>query len=370
MNSRYNCKVISELWSEKVKYQTWCDIEFAALKASQNVTATHIITDNDIKEIQEIEETTKHDVAAFVKWLERKYSDQPWSRFIHYGLTSSDIVDTAFSLTLYNVNFELRELIIELIHTITKIYLSNQNVKIAGRTHGQIAEVTTLKQKLNSYIDNLSYLIPAPITPQGKLAGAVGTNSLFPQICAIQALSSLGMINSSCVDGQIISRHYFAKNVLDWALLATYIEKIATDLRLLAQTEIGEVSEGFSKDQIGSSSMPHKRNPISLENICGNARIVKNYASAALDTIVVWNERDISHSSMERTIYPEASNLLGYIIERLTSTLKNMNFKTEVMNTRASEAEEKFASSQKAMHKAIDAGKSRSEAHKEQSEKV
>lgn len=370
MNSRYDCKAISKLWSDKIKYQTWCEIEFAALKALKNITITYTITENDVQEIQEIEKTTKHDVGAFVKWLENKFNDQPWSRFIHYGLTSSDIVDTAFSLTLYNVNCEIHTLVLELIKTITEIYLPNQNVKIVGRTHGQIAEITTLKQKLWNYIDNLSCLIPTLVAPRGKLAGAVGTNSFFSQTCASQALSTLGMLNSNCIDGQVISRHYFAKNVLNWALLAAYIEKIATDLRLLAQTEIGEISEGFSKGQIGSSSMPHKRNPISLENICGNARIIKNYASAALDTIVIWNERDISHSSMERTIYPEASILLGYIIERLTSTLKNMNFNTEVMNTRATEAEEKFANSQKMMLQSIDAGKSRSEAHKEQSEKV
>jgi len=363
---RYDCQQISVLWSEKEKYQNWCNIEFAALKALKNIDTKYEIQDQDIIEIQELEKSTKHDVAAFVKWLENKFKDQPWSRYIHYGLTSSDIVDTSFSLTLYKVNSKINTLLYKMVHAITEVINKVGEVKIAGRTHGQIADEILLKTKLHNYITNLLNLSLPNTLPKGKLAGAVGDNKFFTKEKQEEALKLLNMIPSDDVDGQIIARYYFAKNVLNWSLLASYLEKLATDFRLLAQTEIGEVSEGFAKDQIGSSSMPHKRNPIGLENICGNARIIKNYAGAALDTITVWNERDISHSSMERTIYPNASNLLGYIIERFTNIINNMNFNTDIMNDRILEAE--YINSQKEMLKKIESGISRNQAHREQSE--
>jgi len=356
---RYKCDKILNFWSDKYKYQIWYRVEMAFLNAFKGVVILDLeIRDDDVKDIQEIENKTKHDVAAFVEWMEQFYEDCDWSRFIHYGLTSSDIVDTSFTIIMQDVNFTLNALLDILIDKLGLLPDSN----IVGRTHGQIAEIRRFKDKIKQYQQILKSL-KLSIPSEGKLSGSVGDHKHVTEEICEKALNIFALLQTKMTDGQVISRVYYVKYALEWANLAAYIEKIATDFRLLAQSEIGEVSEYFADDQIGSSSMPHKKNPIILENICGNARMVKNLSVSALDSVVIWNERDISHSSMERMIYPQASNLLGYIISKLTDVISTININVDIMNNRAKENFD-ITSSQEEMLKLIDHGISRKEAHK------
>lgn len=358
MFDRYSHPELEKIWSDKNKYQLWTDIELAFLTQKTSVPVRDIrITDQDIQDIKDIETRTKHDVAAFVEWLEDKLHGCKQARFVHYGLTSSDIVDTAFSLMIKQANKILNLELDLLLHQFNHFIKKYDHTLIFGRTHGQIAEPMYLSKKFQSYYN----VIAANKFPmdgyQGRLHGSVGDSKFNSKGDIFHTLYSLGLRESEVIDGQIIHRSYFAKFMNQWAMMATILEKIATDFRLLHQTEIKEMLEDKDWLVVGSSSMPHKNNPVAWENLCGIARLIRGYDHSVMDSIVVWNERDISHSSVERIAYSHASVLLGYMIKRFNNTLSSSRFDID------QNAFEDYESSQSKLHKLIDQGMGRIEAH-------
>ena len=372
MIHRYNESVMASIWSDVNKYKTWYAVEMAHFSTSREVTveppADHE-WENIALEIGTIEKTTKHDLAAFVIWMEKWLENRTTeSRFIHYGLTSSDIVDTAFSLQIKQANTLIHDRVMNLCVLINGSL--SADTKIMGRTHGQWAEPIKLSQKASEYVRILTALSPYKQRYYGKFAGSVGSGPSthqLPSFSARTALKNLGL-DTAYSQGQIIPRTYYAAYMTNWGILASYLEKFATDMRLLAQSDVAEVSEGFGDGQMGSSSMPHKRNPIGFENICGCARIVRSYSQVAMENIVLWNERDMSHSAPERIIFPDASILLSYMLVRLTSIVDSMVVNTDKMN-KTIELAGDLVSSQKEMLADIQNGMPRYKAHEKWSKK-
>jgi adenylosuccinate lyase len=365
---RYDYHPISAIWSDNNRYLLWTNIELAFLEAFRGVRVEplDVFYDGWVKKIQGKEQTLKHDVAAFVEWLEHEYlyaKIKTESRFVHYGLTSSDILDTAFSLQIRDSNAHIVKLVDDVSTILGDLALRYRDITIIGRTHGQAAETIHLSDKFSAYRSALEMF--APLVNEayyGRLRGSVGDQKYFDKAIELQALEKLGLEPCPVNDGQIMHRALFSRYMNTWATLGSTIGKIATDIRLLAQTEIGELQEGFSKNQIGSSSMPHKHNPIFAENLCGLARVIRGYQTAAMQNIELWNERDISHSSSERIIFPDAVTTLGFMLHRLKDVLFSMRVNTD----RMAENIEKYGvgmESQKKMLKLINQGSTRKEAH-------
>lgn len=368
MIPRYDYHPISAIWSDNNRYLLWTNIELAFLEAFRGVRVEplDVFYDGWVKKIQGKEQTLKHDVAAFVEWLEHEYlyaKIKTESRFVHYGLTSSDILDTAFSLQIRDSNAHIVKLVDDVSTILGDLALRYRDITIIGRTHGQAAETIHLSDKFSAYRSALEMF--APLVNEayyGRLRGSVGDQKYFDKAIELQALEKLGLEPCPVNDGQIMHRALFSRYMNTWATLGSTIGKIATDIRLLAQTEIGELQEGFSKNQIGSSSMPHKHNPIFAENLCGLARVIRGYQTAAMQNIELWNERDISHSSSERIIFPDAVTTLGFMLHRLKDVLFSMRVNTD----RMAENIEKYGvgmESQKKMLKLINQGSTRKEAH-------
>jgi adenylosuccinate lyase len=231
-----------------------------------------------------------------------------------------------------------------------------------GRTHGQAAEKISLSNKFASYKAILSYLAPKE-RYFGRLAGSVGDYKYFSREVEERALTELGLEVCPFNDGQVINRAVYARYMNNWATLASAIGKIATDIRLLAQSDVGEMQESFSHDQIGSSSMPQKQNPILCENLCGLARVIRGYQTTTMQDIELWNERDISHSSAERMVFPDASVLLGFMLTRMADVLEKLYVNKDRMNINLGLFEEKISAQEK-MLGLIKNGSSRKDAHK------
>lgn len=367
MISRYDCPLISCIWTDASRYRTWMQIEFAFLEAYRgvHVDVPDVFLRSWIQRIARKEAVLKHDVAAFVEWLEEYLypliGDE--ARFVHYGLTSSDILDTAFSLQVRASNAVIGKLITQVCTTLCNCALDRPTTSILGRTHGQVAEVILLRQKFCTYSQVLDFHAPADEEPYyGRFCGSVGNHKYFPLEVEEEALYRLGLAVCDVNDGQVINRSIYARYMNTWAIIASVIEKIATDLRLLAQTEIAELLEGFAPGQVGSSSMPHKRNPILSENLCGLARVIRGYQTTAMQNIALWNERDISHSSAERIIFPDAVITLGFMLERLNDIFQSLVVNDEqiVCNLLEYQGQTK---SQERMLTLIRDGLSRKEAH-------
>lgn len=365
MLERYDCPELRSIWSEENKYLIWYDIESMFLKQLRN-THHHQISrfrQEWIDKIKQIEEETRHDVAAFVTWMESFLRDTPLvgdeARYVHYGLTSSDITDTAFSIQLKETNGKLSQLRAGVLAAISNLYREHSDMLVLGRTHGRAAETIPFGNKLNAYSRMLKWA-NLELICYGRLCGSVGDYKYFDANVERLALNELGLLPSPINDGQIMSRLYHANFMNEWALLANAIAKIATDIRLLAHDGVDEVSEKFTSKQMGSSSMPHKQNPILCENLCGLARVINGYQATAMQNIVLWNERDISHSSAERYIFPDAAVTLGFMLRRLQKVLSGLVVHQERIATKVQTTP---TDSQAAMLRLIDEGMTRSEAH-------
>lgn len=368
MIDRYKDAGASAIWSELEKYRTWAKIETTYINSLLGSDYEVLdIYEEDIKDILEIEKIRKHDVAAFVEWYESKFRHVAGdlSRYVHFGLTSSDIVDTGLSMTIKRSNDRILMLTNNLIEVLSSV--ADDRV-MPGRTHGKYAESVKIREKFNSYgsvLSNLTSEIKVCEYP-GRLRGPVGDmkhiHEFFPSFNEHKVLFRLGCVDSKWINGQIISRAYHAGIMSKWAVMSSYIEKIATDMRILAMDGIGEITEGFNKGQIGSSSMPHKKNPIGFENICGISRIVRSYVQSANESIALWNERDISHSSVERIIFPDAVNLLCYQLVKLESLISGMSINYEVIDKNMA-ASEIMMGSHKSMLDNIHLGGSRTSSH-------
>jgi adenylosuccinate lyase len=325
---------MGRIWSDESKYAAWLEVETVSseILAEDGIVpaeAAKAIRERgafDVERIHEIEAEVKHDVIAFTTAVAEKIG--PESRWLHYGLTSNDVVDTAQALQIKQASTIIRQDIVQLLSVLKSRALDFRDTPIVGRTHGMHAEPTTFGLKLlNWYAEMLRnqqrFEAAAEQMRVGKLSGAVGTfGHIGPEqeerICA-----ALGL-NAASIATQVIQRDRHAYYIATLAVIASTLDKIATEIRHLQRTEVREVEEYFSEKQKGSSAMPHKRNPITAEQICGLARVVRANSQAALENVALWHERDISHSSVERVILPDSTILTDYLLAKTATLIEKL----------------------------------------------
>jgi adenylosuccinate lyase len=322
------------IWSPENRYQTWLDIEVLACesmakkgdipeKSLKNIKER---AGFDIARIEELEKTTKHDVIAFLTSLTEKVGED--GRFIHMGLTSSDILDTSLALLLREASQILIEDVNLLLPVLKAKATEYKNTLMIGRTHGIHAEPITFGLKMALWYQemerNLTRLNRAKDTiSYGKISGAVGTFSFIDPSIEEYVCQKLGLTPAP-VSSQIVQRDRHAEFFTTLAIVASSIDKFSQEIRLLQRTEVREVEEYFAPGQKGSSAMPHKRNPVLSENLSGLARLMRSYALASLEDLALWHERDISHSSVERVIAPDATIVLDFMLHRFTELMGNL----------------------------------------------
>jgi adenylosuccinate lyase len=335
MIPRYTPKDFAELWSDRTRYQVWLEVELAACEALESAgyvprgTAAQIRGKQlvlDPGAIERIEQKTRHDVIAFLTHVEELAGDP--ARWLHRGMTSSDVLDTSFACLLVRATDLLLTRTDTLIAKLAARAREHARTPMIGRSHGIHAEPTTFGVALAGHLAEMqrgrARLARArEEIAVGKIAGAVGTYAhLSPEIEA-QALGKLGLA-AETVSTQVVARDRHAAFFSALALLAAGIERLATNVRHWQRTEVGEAEEKFSAGQKGSSAMPHKRNPISSENLCGLARVVRAAVVPALENVALWHERDISHSSVERMIAPDATATLGFMLDRAAGLVEGL----------------------------------------------
>lgn len=330
MISRYTRPAMAAIWSEQRKYENWLQVEIAATTAlaragivpSSAVDSLQQRASFTIERIHEIEAETRHDVLAFTTAIAESVG--PDARWLHYGLTSTDVVDTAQALALTQASKLIREGIVRLRDVLRKRAVEFQHTPIIGRTHGVHAEPTTFGMKLLLWYSEMGrnltrFDAAAEDLRVGKISGAVGAFGKLKPEHEAAILEQLGLV-PALVSTQVLQRDRHAAFITTLAVLASTLDKIALEIRHLQRTEVREAEEFFSAGQKGSSAMPHKRNPITCENICGLARVVRGNAQVALENVALWHERDISHSSAERVILPDTTILIDYMLDK-TATL-------------------------------------------------
>jgi len=334
MISRYTRPEMGRIWEHENRYAKWLEVEIAACEAMAEEglvpeEALETIKKKaafSVEKILEIEETTKHDVIAFLTNVEEYVG--PDSRYIHLGLTSSDILDTSFALILKEAMDMIIQDVKNFMVVLKRRAKEHKNTVTIGRSHGIHAEPITFGLKLAVWYSemsrNLERLEQAKdVISHGKLSGAVGTfANISPKIEAA-TMKSLGL-KPAAISTQIIQRDRHAQYFTSLAILAGSLEKIAVEIRHLQRTEVLEAEEAFAKGQKGSSAMPHKKNPVGSENISGLARIVRSNSLAAMENMPLWHERDISHSSVERVIGPDSTILIDYMLNRMTGIIDRL----------------------------------------------
>ncbi|MBN1662864.1 MAG: adenylosuccinate lyase [Deltaproteobacteria bacterium] len=334
MIARYSREKMSAIWSPENRYQKWLSIEILACEAMSKrgiipESALKNIKERagfDIDRIDEIEKTTKHDVIAFLTSVTEKIGED--GRFIHMGLTSSDILDTSLAVLLKEASELLLADLDDLLAALKKKAFTFKNTPMIGRSHGIHAEPITFGLKMALWYQemerNRERLIRAKDTiSAGKLAGAVGTFAFTDPAIEEYVCAHLGL-RPAPVSSQIVQRDRHAEFFSTLAIISSSIDKFAQEIRLLQRTEVREAEEYFSPGQKGSSAMPHKRNPILSENLSGLSRMMRSYAVAALEDVALWHERDISHSSVERIIGPDATILLDFMLSRFTGLIDKL----------------------------------------------
>jgi adenylosuccinate lyase len=334
MIDRYTRKAMGDLWTDETKYQTWLKVEIHACEAlatigripKKSLAVIKREAKFSIQRIEEIEAETKHDVIAFLTSVAEHVG--PDSRYIHMGLTSSDVLDTSLAYLLRKAGLMILKDVDKLMSVIKKKAFQHKETVMIGRSHGIHAEPITFGLKLAVWHDemrrNRERLVHAIDSIScGKISGAVGTFANTPPLVEAYVCKKMGL-KPAPASTQIVQRDRHAEFFSVLAIMAATIEKMALEIRHLQRTEVLEAEEHFSKGQKGSSAMPHKRNPIGSENICGLARIVRNNAISAFENIPLWHERDISHSSVERVIGPDSTILMDYMLHRITNILDKL----------------------------------------------
>lgn len=341
MIPRYSLPKMQNVWSEQNKFEKWLQIEILACEAQAkfgNIPHSALLQIKrkakfNTQRIEKIEEKTKHDVIAFLTNLAENIG--PSSKYVHLGMTSSDILDTSLSILMK----EAGELITKDLHNLKTIVkrkaLKYKHTPIIGRTHGVHAEPTTLGLKFAIWYDEIRRDIERleraiETISFGKISGAVGNFANIDPKVEKYVCQKLGL-KPAPVSNQILQRDRHAEYMTTLAIIAGSIEKFCTEIRNLQRTEILEMEEPFTKGQKGSSAMPHKRNPILCERLCGMARLVKSYALASLDNMALWHERDISHSSVERIIIPDSTILIDYMLNKFIYIIDNLMIYPEHM---------------------------------------
>ncbi len=334
MIERYTRKEMGELWTQEKRFRAWLEVELAICEAwhelgaipAQDMENIRSRADFDLDRILEIEERTRHDVIAFLTAVEEKIG--PSARYIHLGCTSSDIVDTANALLLYRAGEIISKALEGLLQSLARISLEYKGRLMMGRTHGIHAEPISFGQKMAGFYAEMRrhkarWQKSLEQIRVGKISGAVGTYAHLDPRLEELACQKIGL-EVDPVSTQIVQRDRYAEYFTTLALMAGGIERLCVELRHLQRTEVLEAEEGFSKGQKGSSAMPHKKNPISAENLTGLSRLVRSNAMAAMENMALWHERDISHSSVERVIMPDSTILIHYMLTRLKGLLDNL----------------------------------------------
>ena len=333
MIERYSRPQMKRVWSDESKFSKWLEVEIAACEAwaelgviPREAIPKIKLARVNLKRMGEILKETHHDVTAFLSSVSESLGDE--SRFIHLGLTSSDIIDTALSLQLVEATDLLSQDMKELISVLAQKAIKHKYTIMMGRTHGIHAEPISFGLKLALWIEemkrNAQRLVEAKrAIAVGKISGAVGTYATVSPEVEEKACARLGLAPAP-VSSQVLQRDRHAQFTTTLAVLSSSLEKFATEIRALQKTETREVEEPFSAGQTGSSAMPHKRNPELCERICGLARLVRGYALTSMENIALWHERDISHSSTERIILPDACLALDYSLALFTSVMKGL----------------------------------------------
>ena len=334
MIARYTRPAMAAIWSEQRKYENWLRVEIAATTAlaragivpSSAVEALQQRASFTIERIHEIEAETRHDVLAFTTAVAESVGAD--SRWLHYGLTSTDVVDTAQGLAFVQASALIREGIVRFREVLRKRAVEFQHTPTIGRTHGVHAEPTTFGMKLLLWYAEMGrnlkrFDAAAEDMRVGKISGAVGAFGKLKPKHEAAILAELGL-QPALISTQVLQRDRHAAYITTLAVLASTLDKIALEIRHLQRTEVREAEEFFSAGQKGSSAMPHKRNPITSENICGLARVMRGNAQVALENVALWHERDISHSSAERVILPDTTILADYLLDRSATLIERL----------------------------------------------
>ena len=341
MIERYTRPEMGAIWTEQNKYNAWLEVEILACEAWAEIgdipkEDTVLLRKNasfNVERILEIEKETRHDVVAFTRAVSETLGEE--RKWVHYGLTSTDVVDTALSYIIKQANVVLRKDIENFIEILENKAKEHKYTVMMGRTHGVHAEPTTFGLKLALWTEEMKrnlerFEAAAKVIETGKMSGAVGTYANIDPFVEQYVCEKLGLA-ASPISTQTLQRDRHAQYLSVIALVATSIEKFATEIRGLQKSETREVEEFFSKGQKGSSAMPHKRNPIGSENMVGLSRLIRGYMMTAYENVALWHERDISHSSAERVILPDATIALNYMLNRFGNIVKNLTVFPENM---------------------------------------
>ena len=372
MIDRYQRKQLKEVWSEENKYAKMLQVEIAASQAwcrfglfDEDTLSEIKQATFDIEEIKQLETITKHDIIAFTRNLsDRMKSDA--KKYIHYGLTSTDVVDTTNGLLLKEANYYIEEGIKDVMGILKGLALEYKNTLSMGRTHGMHADITSFGLKFLLFYDEFQrhlqrFRVARKEVEVGLISGAVGNYANIDPFIEKEALKILGL-NKMNITTQVLPRDLHANYIHTLALIGTTLEKIATEIRHLSRTEVGELREGFSKGQKGSSAMPHKKNPISSENVTGLARLLRSYTMPAYENNILWHERDISHSSVERVILVDSTTLIDYALQRMYKLLDELYVDTNKIEENIHVSFDTVYA-QRFMHKLIEKGLSREQAY-------
>lgn len=341
MLERYTRPEMGKVWTDENRYKAWLKVEIAATNAWAELGEVPAEDAKKIAEnasftaerVAELEAITHHDVVAFTRTVSESLGEE--KKWVHFGLTSTDVVDTAQGVLLKEADEIIRKDLAELKETIAQKARKYKNTVMMGRTHGVQAEPTTFGLKLARWYTELERDIErfehaAKGVESGKISGAVGTFANVPPEVETSVLKQLGLTQQP-VTSQVLPRDLHAEYIAMLALIATSIENWTTEIRSLQRSEIHEVEEHFRAGQKGSSAMPHKRNPIGSENLCGMARVVRGNVVTAYEDVALWHERDISHSSAERVILPDTTIAIDYMLHRFNNILHNLDVFPETM---------------------------------------
>lgn len=372
MIDRYTRPEMGAIWTDENRYKAWLEVEILADEAwaelgeipKEDVQKIRENASFDVARILEIEAETRHDVVAFTRAVSETLGEE--RKWVHYGLTSTDVVDTAYGYQLKQANDILREDLKKFTAIIGEKAKEHKHTVMMGRTHGVHAEPTTFGLKLALWYSEMKRNVErfehaAKGVEAGKISGAVGTFANISPFVEEYVCDKLG-IRAQEISTQVLPRDLHAEYLSAMALVATSIEKFATEIRGLQKSETREVEEFFAKGQKGSSAMPHKRNPIGSENMTGLARVIRGHMVTAYENVTLWHERDISHSSAERIIIPDTTILLDYMLNRFSRIVKNLTVFPENMK-RNMDATYGLIYSQRVLLKLIDHGMSREAAY-------
>ncbi|HLR25757.1 MAG TPA: adenylosuccinate lyase [Fodinibius sp.] len=372
MIERYSRKEMADIWSLENQFQAWLEVELAACNAwsklgkipKEDVEKLYEKAAFDVDRIKEIEKQTRHDVVAFTRSVSESLGEE--KKWVHYGLTSTDVVDTANGYRLKQANEILRKDIQHIIDVLAAKAKEHKFTVMMGRTHGVHAEPTTFGLKCALWYAEMKrnqerFERAAENVAFGKMSGSVGTFANIPPEVEESVCEELGL-SPAPISTQTLQRDRHADYISTLALIGSTMEKMAVEIRHLQRSEVREVEEFFRKGQKGSSSMPHKRNPVSSENISGCSRVLRGYMISAYEDIPLWHERDISHSSVERIILPDATILLDYMLNRFSGVVDKLTIFEDNMHDNIYKTFG-LTFSQRVLHMLIDKGMSREKAY-------